>query len=211
MRTLETHDPRRCRGHERGDHGFERGRGRGGWPGDRGHRGRPGHGGRARGGRGDVRAAILLQLDQEPLHGYQLMHRIEESSGGLWRPSPGSVYPALKMLEDEGLVRPDEADGRRVFTLTDAGTAYVTAHREELQTARDAVLEGVNPRVQELRDVIHQLTIAAEQVAEVGTPSQIDAAQNALVETRRQLYRILADDLIAEDATTSTKGGDAHD
>jgi len=75
--------------------------------------------------RGDVRTALLLLLDEGPRNGYQLMQEIENRSGGAWRPSPGSVYPALSQLEDEGLVRAEEQDGRRTFVLTEAGKAYV--------------------------------------------------------------------------------------
>ena len=99
-------------------------------PGGFGPFGRGGRGKRAR--RGDVRAAILLLLDEEPRNGYQLMQEIEERSEGVWRPSPGSVYPALQQLEDEGLVRSDETDGRRAFQLTDAGRTYVEENREAL-------------------------------------------------------------------------------
>lgn len=205
--------------HEHGPEGRRRGPedGRRGAPGgDRrphwgGHRG--GRGGRPRVGKGDVRAAILLLLGESPLHGYQLIQRIEEQSGGLWRPSPGSVYPALQLLEDEGLVYSEQEEGRRVYHLTDAGTAYVAEQRVELEAARDAVTGRANPKAQTLHDLVHQLMVAVEQVTMVGTPSQLEVAQEVLVATRRQLYRILADDLPAEKETagTSTEGGDAHE
>ena len=73
--------------------------------------------------RGDVRTAMLVALRDEPAHGYEVMRRLEEISGGLWRPSPGSVYPHLQMLEDEGLVRSSEVNGSRTYSLTDAGRA----------------------------------------------------------------------------------------
>src|SRR5919198_6152867 len=88
------------------------------------------HGRRAR--RGDVRAAALVLLEEEPRNGYQLMQEIEQRSEGAWRPSPGSVYPALQQLEDEGLVRTLESDGRRLYELTDAGRSYVEERRAEL-------------------------------------------------------------------------------
>jgi DNA-binding PadR family transcriptional regulator len=163
-------------------------------------------------GKGDVRAAVLLLLDEQPLHGYQLIHRIEEHSGGLWRPSPGSVYPALQLLEDEGLVRPEEEEGRRVFHLTESGQAYVAEQRAELEAARDAVTGRVNPKALTLHELVHQLAVAVDQVGQVGTPEQLEAAQETLVATRRQLYRILADDLPAGgSASENTKGVDAYD
>src|SRR5580693_3936868 len=99
--------------------GMRRGGGRGGWAGGRRMR------------RGAIRTAILLALRQEPAHGYEVMHRLEEMSGGLWRPSPGSVYPHLQMLEDEGMVQSAEVDGTRTFTLTEKGVAE-TANDEPL-------------------------------------------------------------------------------
>src|SRR4051812_49557858 len=89
--------------------------------------------------RGDVRAAALVLLAEEPRNGYGLMQEIEARSEGAWRPSPGSVYPALQQLEDEGLVRPDESGGRKLFTLTDEGRAYVAANEAELGQPWDAV------------------------------------------------------------------------
>jgi DNA-binding PadR family transcriptional regulator len=177
-----------------------------------GHGRRGGRGGRPRVGKGDVRAAILLLLAEEPLHGYQLIQRIEERSGGVWRPSPGSVYPALQLLEDEALVRSEQEEGRRVFHLTEAGTVYVTEQRAELEAARDAVTDRANPRAQVFQELVHQLAVAVDQVTQVGTPAQLDAAQEALVALRRQLYRILADDLSPSDRQTNSpeKGDDAY-
>src|SRR5688572_25886972 len=116
--------------------------------GGRGHGHRRGGGGRdfpgfgpprgPRARRGDVRAAVLVLLAEEPRNGYQLMQEIEERSDGVWRPSPGSVYPALQLLEDEGLVRV-EGEGRKAYTLTDEGSAHVEEHAAELGTPWDAV------------------------------------------------------------------------
>lgn len=201
--------------HGHGVHPWEGGRGGPGemrgerpWSG-RGHRG--GHGGRPRVGKGDVRAAILLLLDDEPLHGYQIIHLIEERSGGVWRPSPGSVYPALQLLEDEGLVRPEQETERRVFHLTESGKSYVAERRTELEAARDAVTGRVNPGARALHELIHQLAVAVSQVAEVGTAAQLEMAQETLVAARRRLYRILADDLPASQQNNiDTEGGDVH-
>src|SRR3954452_6065800 len=115
-----------------GHHGHGRGRrGRGGWGGP-GPGGFGGHRGpRAR--RGDVRAALLALLAEEPRNGYGLMQEIEQRSDGMWRPSPGSVYPALQQLEDEGLVRAEVVDGGRRFALTDAGRAHVDERGDALK------------------------------------------------------------------------------
>jgi hypothetical protein len=84
-----------------------------------------GRGGKAR--RGDIRTASLLLLAEEPRNGYAIMQEIEQRSNGVWAPSPGSVYPALSQLEDEGLIRSEEQDGRKQFTLTDAGRGRACA------------------------------------------------------------------------------------
>ncbi len=168
------------------------------WGGPHGPHRRPGgpwgRGGGPRVGRGDVRGAILLLLAEHPRHGYQIIQDIGERSGGLWKPSPGSVYPALQLLEDEGLVRAEQEAERRVFHLTDAGQSYVETHRAELAAARDAVTGAVDDAVVELRDLHEQLGAALMQVARAGTPSQITEARTLLTGTRRQLYRILAGD-----------------
>src|SRR4051794_26451555 len=102
---------------------------------------RGGRGGK-RARRGDIRSAILLLLAEEPRNGYGLMQEIEERSGGIWRPSPGSVYPALSQLEDEGLVRVVEEEGRKTFTLTDEGKQHVAANKERIGTPCETAAEG---------------------------------------------------------------------
>ena len=82
---------------------------------------------------------MLALLAEQPLHGYQIIQEIAERTGGVWRPSPGSVYPTLAQLEDEGLVRTEQSDGRRVMHLTEEGTRYVTERREELDRVWDTV------------------------------------------------------------------------
>jgi Transcriptional regulator PadR-like family len=121
---------------DRGDVGFEPGFGPGPGFGPTFGRGYgPGFGpgpGRRRAARGNVRNAVLALLSEEPLHGYAVIGLLAERSGGLWRPSPGSVYPVLAQLEDDGLVSADESSGRKVFALTETGRAYVEEHAAEL-------------------------------------------------------------------------------
>ncbi|HEX6745218.1 MAG TPA: PadR family transcriptional regulator [Solirubrobacteraceae bacterium] len=181
-------------------HGGHRGFGPGpGWvgpgsfgPGGFGPFGRGGRGKRAR--RGDVRAAILLLLEEEARNGYQLMQELEERSGGVWRPSPGSIYPALSQLEDEGLVRSDENAGRRAFQLTDAGRAYIEENREALGSPWDDVGGDLPEGVLELRKLMMQLGMATMQVAQAGDEAQTAEAHKVLEDARRSLYRILAGD-----------------
>jgi DNA-binding PadR family transcriptional regulator len=156
------------------------------------HFGGPHLRGRAR--RGDVRAALLVLLEEEPRNGYGLMQEIEQRSEGAWRPSPGSVYPALQQLEDEGLVRAAETAGRREFELTDDGRRYVEEHREELAEPWAAVAEGARPGSGELRAAIGQVAAAVMQIAAMGNDEQVAEARRVLDEARRSLYRILAGD-----------------
>ena len=147
--------------------------------------------GRAR--RGDVRAAILLLLEDEPRNGYGLMEEIESRSGGAWRPSPGSVYPALAQLEDEGLIRSDESAGRRSFELTDEGRTYVADNRESLGSPWDEAGEGVPSEFADLRALIGQVGMATLQVVQSGDEKQIAEAKKVLADARKSLYRILAE------------------
>jgi DNA-binding PadR family transcriptional regulator len=143
--------------------------------------------------RGDVRAAALALLAERPRNGYQIIQEITERSQGIWRPSPGSVYPALQQLEDEGLVRAEEDGGRRAYHLTADGDAYVAAHRKELAEPWAAVAESVSEAQVDLRSLLGQVTMAMKQVVQVGTPPQHDRAREVLAGARRALYRILAD------------------
>lgn len=169
-----------------GRHGF----GGPGGHGFGGHRGR--HGGRRP--RGDVRAAILVLLDEEARNGYGIMQEIEERSAGVWRPSPGSVYPVLQQLEDEGLVEPDESGERKLIRLTEAGREYVDERRESLGTPWDTAAAGVSEDMMELRALIWQVGAAVREVVGSGTDEQHAQARAVLAETRRSLYRILAGD-----------------
>jgi DNA-binding PadR family transcriptional regulator len=150
-----------------------------------------GRGGRAR--RGDVRTALLTLLAEEPRNGYQLMQEIERRSEGVWRPSPGSVYPALQQLEDEGLVRSDETDGRKLFHLTDAGREAAEATAGE-GAPWDAASESVDSDVWELFGVARQVGMAIFQIAQAGSSDQVNAAREILSNARRSLYGILAED-----------------
>jgi DNA-binding PadR family transcriptional regulator len=171
-----------------------------------GHRGRrnrawAGYGGWGPGGprgprarRGDVRAAILALLAEEPRNGYQIIQELGERTEGVWRPSPGSIYPALSQLEDEELVLIEKVSGRKTAKLTDAGVEYVQAHREELGDPWQEVRDGVGDQALDLRELVGQLMGAVAQVARAGTAEQAAKAAEVLTEARRSLYRILADD-----------------
>jgi DNA-binding PadR family transcriptional regulator len=185
----ESHGPRghgrRGRRHPFGP-AFGPGMPRGGFPGPRGRRGR-------RTARGDIRAAVLALVAEQPRHGYEIIQEIAERTGGAWRPSPGSVYPTLSQLEDEGLVRVEQSEGRRVVHLTEEGTRYVTEHREELDAVWASIGRDADDDSVELWEQLAQLHAAAQQVMGAGTPEQITAASTALAEARKTIYRLLAE------------------
>jgi DNA-binding PadR family transcriptional regulator len=167
----------------------------------------PARGPRAR--RGDVRAAILSVLAEADagspdaeINGYGIISAIGERSAGAWRPSPGSVYPTISQLEDEGLVTTTESRGRRVLGLTDQGRAYVEDNAGELAAVWDAfesdggsragARSGGGPDYARLKPEIGQLMSAVWQIATQGTDRQRAEAIALLVETRRRLYGLLA-------------------
>lgn len=170
--------------------GFGPGFGPGGPP-----RGFPGRGGRRgrRTPRGDVRSAVLALVAEQPRHGYEIIQEIGERTGGVWRPSPGSIYPTVSQLEDEGLVRTEKVEGRRVIHLTEAGTRHVEEHRAELDAVWDTASRDVDDDASALWEQLTQLHAAAHQVMSAGTPEQITAAGAALAEARKTIYRLLAE------------------
>lgn len=144
-------------------------------------------------GKGDVRSAVLALLAEKPMHGYQIIREIEERSGGSWKPSPGSVYPTLQLLADEGLVTTSESDGRKTYELTPEGreAADAAAHRStpwQAQGTRDHSRAGGLPKA------AIDLAQAAAQVGRTGSPEQVAQAVAVLDEARRKLYSILAQD-----------------
>lgn len=144
--------------------------------------------------RGDVRAAVLALLAEEPRNGYQIIQEIARRSDGIWRPSAGSVYPALQQLQDEGLAQAVEAGTRRVFELTEDGRAYVEVHAEECAAPWETVRDTVGQHPMEIRNLVRQVGMAAMQVLQAGSASQVSEMRQVLTGTRRALYRILAED-----------------
>jgi DNA-binding PadR family transcriptional regulator len=187
---------RRGRGRERhGGHG--RGHGHGpfdprGFPGALGFFNLFRRGPRAR--RGDIRHAILVLLAEQPRNGYQIMHELEQRSRGMWRPSPGAVYPALQQLEDERLVTVDTSGSGRVYSLTERGRKEAAEHADEGEAPWEAVSDAAGSDVPEMFHLLKQVGAAALQVAYAGSTAQIAEARRILSQARKALYRVLADD-----------------
>jgi len=159
----------------------------------RGH-GRGGRGSRVR--KGDVRAAILdLLAEGGQWNGYQLIQEIAGRTSGVWRPSAGSVYPALQQLEDEGLIAPEGEGRRRMYSLTDAGRTYAQEHADELGASWDAAAGMTDEAAIEFHDLIRQVMMAVMEVRRAGSADQLAQARAVLTQARRSLYLILAEDV----------------
>jgi DNA-binding PadR family transcriptional regulator len=158
--------------------------------------------------KGDVRAAILDLFAEEEgraWNGYQLIQEIPARTDGAWRPSAGSVYPALQQLEDEGLIAPQGTGRRRVFTLTDKGRTYVEAHADELRSSWDAAAGMTDDDAIEFRNLIRQVMMAVMEVRRAGSAEQVAQARAVLAQARKSLYLILAED---EPATADAESSD---
>ncbi|MDP7738248.1 PadR family transcriptional regulator [Mycobacterium paragordonae] len=153
-----------------------------------------GRGGRrgGRGRRGDVRAAILVLLNERPMHGYEMIQQIAERSNGIWKPSPGSVYPTLQLLDDEGLITASETDGsKKLFELTEDGRAAAS----KVETPPwDEIAEGVDPGHMNLRSAARQLFGAVGQSAHAASAEQQQRIVDVLNNARREIYGILGED-----------------
>ena len=126
------------------------------------------------------------------MHGYQIMQELEERSDGAWQPSPGSIYPTLQLLADEGLITSQSLDGKNVFSLTEAGATAVAATEGPPPWER-FIGEG-GAAFADLRRSMFQLGAAARQVAAAGSRSQAEAANQILNDARKAIYRLLAED-----------------
>lgn len=144
--------------------------------------------------RGDVRAALMVTLLDGPAHGYELIQALEAKTGGRWRPSPGAVYPALQLLADTGMVTATDIEGRKVYELTEAGTAEATSLKEAFVAGRRDMNGGEadGPRGQ-FRAAVHELMGAARQIGMNGTPELVEKATQIVTQARKELYRLLAD------------------
>ncbi|MET1088508.1 MAG: PadR family transcriptional regulator [Arthrobacter sp.] len=148
--------------------------------------------GGTRAGKGEVRAAVLALLAERPMHGYQIIREIEERSGGSWKPSAGSVYPTLQLLADEGVISAEESNGRKIYSLTEAGREEVARSRDSVPWA--AAGSSAGSPFGSLPKAGIELAQATAQVGRTGSPEQVQQAVAVLEEARRRIYSILAQD-----------------
>lgn len=148
--------------------------------------------------RGDVRLAVLGLLSEgaengEPYNGYALIRAIAERTGGTWRPSPGSVYPTLQQLVDEGLVRAVGSDGRSTYELTDAGRAEVEARSADIARAWETSPSGVTDTQRDFAEGLQKLFGVVHLYRSGATDAQLAAAGTKIDQLRRELLQILAE------------------
>ncbi len=144
--------------------------------------------------RGDIRTAVLAILAEEPGHGYEVIQRLEEKTNGAWRPSPGSVYPTLQLLADEGLARSIERDGKRVYELTATGREEAAQRIEDAGGTPWELDRRADGQIGEFRDALRQLMTAATGVIKSGNAEQITRTNEILKRARKEIYAMLAED-----------------
>lgn len=198
-----------------GGHGLGHGHGHGrqGLFGPPGRGGRGGHGPgrhrrggrRARVSRGEVRSAVLRLLAEEPMHGYQIMQELEDRSGGGWQPSPGSIYPTLAQLADEGLIVSEKVGGKNVFSLTSEGA--LVGEGLDGPPAWERFEADGSPNHASLRRAMFQLGAAAKQVAVAGGDAQLARAETIINDARKAIYRLLAEDDVEETNDSPSEPG----
>ncbi|MBV8931992.1 MAG: PadR family transcriptional regulator [Kutzneria sp.] len=154
--------------------------------------GRGGRRGGRRQRRGNVRAAVLALLAERPMHGYEMIQELAQRTHGLWKPSPGSVYPTLQLLTDEGLITAAEQGGKRLFTLTESGNAEVANQASSTPWAE--VAGDVDQDAMQLHTALSQLFMAVDQISQAGTEEQKTKAVKAINDAKRRIYELLAQD-----------------
>ncbi len=151
-------------------------------------------GGGPRARRGDIRTAVIRLLAEGPMHGYQIIQELSARSGGHWQPSPGSVYPTLQLLEDEGLVASEEADGKRVYKLTDAGAEQARRMADDTAPWDELAEGGAGSSRWQLRTHMGKLAAAVMQAGSSASDEQVERVLQVLADARKKIYAILAED-----------------
>jgi DNA-binding PadR family transcriptional regulator len=145
--------------------------------------------------RGDIKFILLGLLSERPQHGYELIKELESRRGGFRRPSPGSVYPTLQMLSEDGYLTSEEVDAKRVYTITESGKQFLSDRNQQSgsRNAHDSFLESQPSELIELRRTLTQLNDAVIQVARSGNLEQANRVRELLVRVKREIYKLLAE------------------
>ena len=145
--------------------------------------------------RGDIKFILLGLLSERPQHGYELIKELEARRGGFRRPSPGSVYPTLQMLEEGGYLTSEEVEGKRVYTITESGRQFLSDRKEQSHSrnAHDSFTQSKPSELIELRRTLTELNDAVAQVARSGNLEQTNRVRDLLVQVKREIYKLLAE------------------
>ena len=145
--------------------------------------------------RGDIKFILLELLTERPQHGYELIKELEARRGGFRRPSPGSVYPTLQMLEEGGYLTSEEVEGKRVYTITDSGKQFLSDRSSQSDSCSTDSRFGKNKAVEliELRRTLTELNDAVGQVARSGSVEQANQTRELLIQVKREIYKLLAE------------------
>lgn len=140
--------------------------------------------------RGDIKYILLTLLAEQPQHGYELIKQLEARYGGFYRPSPGSVYPTLQLLEEGGYLTSEQIEGKRVYTITDSG--------RQLLADRDPIdlidREDKSQQLMELKEAIADLGTAVMLVARSSNLERMSRVREMLNKVKREIYAILAEE-----------------
>jgi DNA-binding PadR family transcriptional regulator len=146
--------------------------------------------------RGDIKFILLEQLAERPQHGYELIKELEARRGGFRRPSPGSVYPTLQMLEEGGYLTSEEIEGKRIYTITDTGRQLLSdrPQQSDSRNAGDRFADHKPSQLIELRRTLTEVNDAVTQVARSGNPEQANRVRDLLAQVKREIYKLLAEE-----------------
>ena len=155
---------------------------------------RGGWGGAPRTRRGYIKFILLELLSEHPQHGYELMKELENRRGGFRRPSPGSVYPTLQMLEEGGYLTSEQIDDKRVYTITNPGRQLLDEHKQQVDSSKvdDGLMASEPTELVELRQTLTELNDAVTQMARSGHLEQANQVRDLLVQVKREIYKLLA-------------------
>jgi DNA-binding PadR family transcriptional regulator len=143
--------------------------------------------------RGDIKFALLELLAEQPRHGYDLIKELESRYAGFYRPSPGTVYPTLQLLEDEGHLTSEQVEGKRIYTITESGRQLLAERQAGEGEGHPGFRHGAGGEgLDALRRNSMALVEVVMQAARHGTPDQVRAVTQVLDGARREVYRILA-------------------
>jgi len=154
-----------------------------------------GNGGRKRHRRGDIKYILLEMIAEKPQHGYELIKTLEQRYGGFYRPSPGTVYPTLQLLEEEGSVTSETVDGKKIYTITEMGRKQLDERdhdEDEWAGRRKRFFAEGKPKFVELSQSAMALFETVMQAARFGTPEQVKEVQDLLARTTQEVHTIMS-------------------